>query len=304
MFGVAADFRSTHGEAAFRLLAATAFSEADVDQSGAIDTQELQATLLKLGIDLSDEQAADVISTYDQDGNNELDETEFVKLVSELIDGSAKLPTGSPALAAANASGGSGDDSPLAAENAKLKAANKKLAARVQLLESQLKNAGITPYPEPKAAPPPVADAGSSASRAAAAAARAGTKPGNPGKEVKRKCPTCLHTWIDKYFKAECPKCLSPLPTDGSLGALRVMRAPGESAPILQRQASSAMESEGGECGKGGAHTFRFGKCSKCGIGEGAFATSRMKGGECPKGGKHVFKFEVCVKCGGKERER
>ena len=28
MFGVAADFRSTHGEAAFRLLASTAFGEA------------------------------------------------------------------------------------------------------------------------------------------------------------------------------------------------------------------------------------------------------------------------------------
>ena len=41
--------RKAHGEAAFRVLASTAFADADADCSGAIDTQELKATLSKLG---------------------------------------------------------------------------------------------------------------------------------------------------------------------------------------------------------------------------------------------------------------
>ena len=92
MFGVASNFRKTHGEAAFRILAQTAFDGADTDKSGKIDTAELRTTLEKLGMKLTEAQTAEVVRQYDADGNHELDLEEFLRLVSELIDGTAKLP--------------------------------------------------------------------------------------------------------------------------------------------------------------------------------------------------------------------
>ena len=74
--------------------------------------------------------------------------------------------------------------------------------------------------------------------------------------EVRKTCPTCAHSWVDKYDKNECPKCLSPLHGGGE----QAKRAPGE--PVTNKQAAgSAMESESGQCSKGGAHTWKFGKC-------------------------------------------
>ena len=304
MFGVAADFRKAHGEAAFRVLASTAFADADADCSGAIDTQELKATLSKLGIELTDEQVDGVIANYDTDGSHELEEEEFMQLVSALIDGSAKLTTAddtrtTPEASAPAATDGVAPTPRVQEENERLRAENATLTSRIAELEAALEAAtGAKPAPT---RPPPAKPAQSKASAAAAAALRAGgAKPGNPGKEVKRKCPTCLHSWIDKYGKMECPKCLSPLP-DFDGGSLAVRRAPGETAPVFQQSAMSAMESESGVCSKGGAHTWKFGKCSKCGKGEGAEAVERLTGGECPKGGRHVFKFAKCQKCGANE---
>ena len=94
----------------------------------------------------------------------------------------------------------------------------------------------------------------------------------------------------------ECPKCLKPLRKGAEAGRKEMnfghdygdKRAPGE-ASTHKASAGSAMESSSGDCTKGGHHTWKFGKCSKCGLGEGAAAAKPV--GECPKGGKHVFKF-------------
>ena len=116
-----------------------------------------------------------------------------------------------------------------------------------------------------------------------------------PAKEVRKTCPTCAHSWLDKYGKKECPKCLKPLPE----GKATPKRAPGE-ASTYKQSASSAMESSSGECPKGGPCTWKFGKCSKCGRGEG-YGKECFRGGECPKGGKHVYSFGKCTKCGEAE---
>jgi len=121
--------------------------------------------------------------------------------------------------------------------------------------------------------------------------ALAGVKEKGGG--TRKDCPHCAHSWLDKHGKNECPKCLGLL--DGAGG---VKRAPGE-ASTYKEKAGSAMESSSGECPKGGQHTWKFGKCSKCGKGEGSEAASKPRGGdECPMGGKHVSKFGKCTKCG------
>ena len=145
--------------------------------------------------------------------------------------------------------------------------------------------------------------------------------PTQPRKNMSRKtCPTCAYSWVDAHGKDECPKCLAKLSAQGG-----AKRAVGE-ASTYKQAAGSAMESASGECLKGGAHTFKFGKCSsapphasnarpagaccshvptnrvccraECSRGEGAEAQSKQSGGECSKGGKHIYKFGKCSKCG------
>ncbi|CAG9464437.1 unnamed protein product [Pedinophyceae sp. YPF-701] len=82
--------------------------------------------------------------------------------------------------------------------------------------------------------------------------------------EVRKTCPVCHYNWLDKYGKDECPKCLSKLSAGGSMS-----RAPGDVSKYEKRAASDAMESQSGECPKGGPHHWKFGKCSKCNVGEG-----------------------------------
>ena len=170
MFGVASDFRKTHGEAAFRILAQTAFDGADVDKSGKISTSELKQTLEKLGMKLTDHQTAEIVQEYDADGNHELDQEEFLRLVAELIDGTAKLPMAAKSAAAkveargvvlsmddlfgddddeppppqaasivpSSNGSGSGSAEALKQENSQLKLENAKLTKRVQELEAKL----------------------------------------------------------------------------------------------------------------------------------------------------------------------
>ena len=86
-FGVARDFRKTHGEAAFVALATTVFNQTDADKSGYIDTSELFDCLGKLGMKISDDQLVAVLNQYDDDGNGQLDEQEWINVVSDLVDG-------------------------------------------------------------------------------------------------------------------------------------------------------------------------------------------------------------------------
>lgn len=124
-------------------------------------------------------------------------------------------------------------------------------------------------------------------------------------KEVRKTCASCSYGWLDKYGKNECPKCLAPLTGAGSVAS----RAPGE-ASTFKRGAGDAMESSSGDCSKGGEHTWKFGKCGKCGQGEGYGkekasphgSVKPIPGGACEKDGKmHVFKFSKCTKCGKSE---
>ena len=93
------------------------------------------------------------------------------------------------------------------------------------------------------------------------------------------RCPTCEHKWLDKYRKDECPRCLSTLSWGLEMQKKAAerhavssgRRQPGEVSTIKQRP-SSAMEASAGNCSKGGAHKFRFGRCNKCGLEEGEFA--------------------------------
>eukprot|EP01064_Diplonema_japonicum_P029404 TRINITY_DN4750_c0_g1_i1.p1 TRINITY_DN4750_c0_g1~~TRINITY_DN4750_c0_g1_i1.p1 ORF type:complete len:170 (+),score=10.95 TRINITY_DN4750_c0_g1_i1:66-512(+) len=142
--------------------------------------------------------------------------------------------------------------------------------------------------------------------------------------ETRKRCPHCDFSWLDKYGKNECPKCCQPL-TVGSAPGSRGSWAtsahsaqqisgrtagariqPGE-ASTYKQSAGSAMESSSGSCPKGGAHNWKFGKCSKCAKSEGygsASATARKPSGtstaSCAEG-QHKFKFAKCSNCGKRE---
>jgi len=117
-----------------------------------------------------------------------------------------------------------------------------------------------------------------------------------PTASAKKQCPKCAYQWLDCYGRNECPKCLS------NLDGMRHRRSPGESSSFPQ-PASSAMESESGQCPFGGPHLWKWGRCSLCGKGEGDAAKERLAGGECEGGGRHVFKFGLCVKCQAPENK-
>lgn len=84
---------------------------------------------------------------------------------------------------------------------------------------------------------------------------------GNENPPMKKQCPTCSFSWIDKYRKNECPKCLCLLTAPAK-------RAPGE-VSTNKKKPGDALEWESGECSRGGAHAWKFGRCTKCSVGEG-----------------------------------
>jgi len=93
-----------------------------------------------------------------------------------------------------------------------------------------------------------------------------GVNGGVTNREMKRTCPTCTFSWMDHYRKNECPKCLEKLDTTPR-------RQPGE-VSTFKRAPSDALESHSGVCSKGGAHAWKFGRCSQCGTGQGFAANS------------------------------
>jgi hypothetical protein len=99
---------------------------------------------------------------------------------------------------------------------------------------------------------------------------------GSSSSSSRKECPTCGHSWLDKGGKNECPKCLSPLTGGGA------KRAPGE-ASTSKQSASSAMESESGECPKGGPHTWEreaqtmHQACLSAAVGSARLPSTRLK---------------------------
>jgi len=112
-----------------------------------------------------------------------------------------------------------------------------------------------------------------------------------PSASTRKNCPKCAFSWLDAYKKDECPKCFTPLSGD------RYRRVPGEVGKTKWNPLD-AMESESGQCPYGGPHTWKWGKCTQCGRGQGDEAKASLSGGECEAGGRHVFYLGRCVKCG------
>ena len=77
-FGVARNFRQTHGEDAFQSMARAAFLEADKDGSGVLDKTELRATLKSCGIHLTGQTAA-ILAHYDSNQSGLIEEDEFMQ---------------------------------------------------------------------------------------------------------------------------------------------------------------------------------------------------------------------------------
>ena len=103
----------------------------------------------------------------------------------------------------------------------------------------------------------------------------------------RRKCPTCWFEWLDKYNKAECPKCQSPLPTGEISGTRRihtdriqsrvgdikkeayVIEIYKQKSPRISSKKDIQVQNKICCPVTGGNHVWRFGKCRHCGIGEG-----------------------------------
>ena len=100
-------------------------------------------------------------------------------------------------------------------------------------------------------------------------------------------CPVCGHRSVGTFPQqsmrgnhvwSSCPKCHTDLAKahvlESNGGAKRL---PGEVSTFKQKP-SSAMESASGRCDKGGPHAWRFGRCTKCGLGEGTAALQAQGG--------------------------
>jgi len=111
----------------------------------------------------------------------------------------------------------------------------------------------------------------------------------------RRKCPTCWFEWLDKYNKAECPKCQCALPSGEVSGHRRIHtdRVKSRVGDIKKEQfviemyrqksprsANHTASSEKTCPVTGGNHTWRFGKCRHCSVGEGYVRYSPRSSGK------------------------
>ncbi|CAG9461864.1 unnamed protein product [Pedinophyceae sp. YPF-701] len=114
------------------------------------------------------------------------------------------------------------------------------------------------------------------------------SKAPDGGKHVF-KFSKCKYCGVSEYGSSAAPKATVP-----------------RKAMSVLSKAADAGEGESGECPRGGPHTWKFGKCSKCQVGQGYEAhkttATHFPGGAsmaCPRSptNKHQFKFGKCTHC-------
>lgn len=59
------------------------FEELDTDRSGMIGPNEIEETLISLGLAKNEDDVQDIVDELDQDGNGELDFDEFLQMLKD-----------------------------------------------------------------------------------------------------------------------------------------------------------------------------------------------------------------------------
>lgn len=128
----------------------------------------------------------------------------------------------------------------------------------------------------------------------------------------RRKCPTCWYSWLDKYNKAECPKCLSPMPSGESCGrrVIHTDRVTSNRCGDIKKERHVIERYRQMRTPRKYAHRYATGTRSMSpsrtrrttSSTSSSFARQRNPrdgGGVCPiTGGSHEWRFGKCRHCG------